>query len=369
MTVQTPCAPPGLLYVSDEGDGFRRLRHRGGFRYLDSAGRPLRSRMQIARIRGLGIPPAYEKVWICPAANGHLQATGRDARGRKQYLYHPQWRSVRDAAKFERMLDFGRALSRLRARVERDLAASDLGKQRVSAAIVRLLDTTCMRIGNDEYARSNRSYGLTTLRNRHASVDGETLRLAFRGKSGVLHRVEVTDPRVARLVRTCVDLPGQVLFQHLDADGVARGVGSADVNDYLREATGSDFTAKDFRTWHATVDALELLSRQSASNKTEARRLATAALRSVAARLGNTVSICRKAYVHPAVLERFLDGSLATHLWPRATRGGPRMTARERRALAFLASTSAAGADAAGSPRSTRSHALERTSIAPTPAR
>lgn len=252
-------------------------------------------------------------MWICPSANGHLQATGRDARGRKQYLYHPQWRSVRDAAKFERMLDFGRALSRLRARVERDLAASDLGKQRVSAAIVRLLDTTCMRIGNDEYARSNRSYGLTTLRNRHASVDGETLRLAFRGKSGVLHRVEVTDPRVARLVRTCVDLPGQVLFQHLDADGVARGVGSADVNDYLREATGSDFTAK--------------------------------------------------------VLERFLDGSLATHLRPRATRGGPRMTARERRALAFLASTSAAGADAAGSPRSTRSHVLERTSIAPTTAR
>lgn len=317
----------------------------------------MRDRRELTRIRGLGIPPAYENVWICPAANGHLQAAGRDARGRKQYLYHPQWRSVRDAAKFDRLLDFGRALSRLRARVDRDLAAHDLGRDRVSAAIVRLLDTTCMRIGNDEYAKSNGSYGLTTLRNRHASVDGATLRLAFRGKSGVLHRVEVTDPRVARLVRKCVDLPGQVLFQHLDADGVARGVGSADVNDYLREITGNDFTAKDFRTWHATVDALELLSKQSASSKTEARRFATAAIGTVATRLGNTVSVCRKAYVHPAVIERFMDGSLGTHLQTGSRRGGPRTTARERRALAFLDAVGDASARPAQASRAARSRA------------
>jgi DNA topoisomerase-1 len=353
MKSAAPPAPPRLVYVNDTGAGIRRMRHGRGFRYVGSDGASVRDRRQIARIRSIGIPPAYRDVWICPLENGHLQATGRDARGRKQYLYHAEWRNQRDAAKFDRMLEFGRALGRIRARVDRDLAAPELGKDRVTAAIVRLLDTTCMRIGNHAYARANRSYGLTTLRNRHATVEGEVIRLSFRGKSGVLHRVELADPRVARLVRSCVELPGQELFQHVDADGVARGVGSSDVNAYLQQITGSDFTAKDFRTWHASVDALELLSRQQAASQTEARRLATAAIREVAARLGNTVAVCRKAYVHPVVLESFLAGTLAERLQPlarRSLRGASRMKARERRALAFLAA--ACGADGSSAPRS-----------------
>lgn len=274
--------------------------------------------------------------------------SAQGARGRKQYLYHPQWRTVRDAAKFERMLEFGQVLGRVRARVDRDLAARDLGKRRVTAAIIRLLDTTCMRVGNHEYARTNGSYGLTTLRNRHARVEGERVRLSFRGKSGVMHQVELADPRVARLVRRCVELPGQELFQYVDAQSVAHGVGSSDVNAYLKEGTGSDFTAKDFRTWHATVDALELLSQCAAGSKTEARRLATAALREVASRLGNTVTVCRKAYVHPAVLECFMSGSLSQLLETGTRRlrlrGTARLPARERRVLVFLAAASKAAA-------------------------
>jgi DNA topoisomerase-1 len=298
--------PPGLVYVSDAAPGIRRLRRGEGFVYRAPDGRPLRSRRELTRIRALAIPPAYTQVWICPLPHGHLQATGRDARGRKQYRYHPAWREARDETKFDRLLEFGAALPRIRARVARDLAApvgQRVLRDTVIAAIVRLLDTTLMRVGNDEYARINGSFGLTTLRNRHAQVEGSALRLRFRGKSGVLHEVALQDRRVARVVKRCQALPGQELFQYVDADGATHGLGSSDVNAYLRDAGGGEFSAKDFRTWHGSVHALQLwraLDPHEAAHPTLAgiKRL----LAEVAARLGNTVAVCRKAYVHPRVL-------------------------------------------------------------------
>jgi len=303
----TPAAPPGLVYVNDGMPGIRRVRRGESFAYRLPDGKPLRDAAQIARIRKLAIPPAYTDVWICPLPKGHLQATGRDARGRKQYRYHADWRVARDADKFDRMLEFGRVLPRVRRRVKRDLGRS-LGahpaREAVLAALVRLLDTTLVRVGNDEYARSNGSYGLTTLRNRHAAVQGDTLRLRFRGKHGVLYDVTVEDPRVARIVRRCQAMPGQDLFEYLDETGAVRSVGSADVNEWLREAAGADITAKDFRTWHATVHALALLKEAlpAADGRPPARRTANEILAEVAKRLGNTVAVCKKAYVHPAVL-------------------------------------------------------------------
>jgi len=306
-------APPGLVYVNDEMPGIRRVRRGPHFTYRLPDGRPLRDGEAIARIRKLAIPPAYTDVWICPLPHGHLQATGRDARGRKQYRYHPEWRVARDADKFQRMLAFGRVLPRVRRRVRQDLArgtGSHPDRRAVLAALVRLLDTTLVRIGNDEYARSNGSYGLTTLRNRHAAVQGATLRLRFRGKHGVVHDVTVADPRVARIVRGCQTLPGQELFEYVDEAGAVRCVGSADVNEYLREAAGEDVTAKDFRTWHATVHALALLKAPppAVDGRQRARRTANEILAEVAARLGNTVAVCRKAYVHPGVLELASSG-------------------------------------------------------------
>jgi len=303
----------GLIYVSDTEPGIRRKRRGSHFHYLGPNGRPVRAARTLDRIRRLAIPPAYTDVWICPLPHGHLQATGRDARGRKQYRYHPEWRLARDATKFERMLAFGHVLPRIRRRVQRDLArrvGAQPPREAVLAALVRLLDTTLVRIGNDEYARSNGSYGLTTLHNRHAAVQGDTLRLRFRGKHGVVHDLTVDDPRVARIVRRCQSLPGQELFEYVDEAGAARCVGSADVNDYLREAAAAEVTAKDFRTWHASAHALALLKRAPPPDggRQRARRTANEILAEVAARLGNTVAVCRKAYVHPGVLELAASG-------------------------------------------------------------
>jgi DNA topoisomerase-1 len=326
--------------VSDGQPGIRRIRGDDGFVYRRADGRPLRARAELERIRTLAIPPAYEDVWICPDPRGHVQATGRDARGRKQYRYHPEWRAHRDANKFERMLEFGAALARVRRHVAKDLEGPVGARPRretVLATVVRLLDATLVRVGNDEYARENRSYGLTTLRNRHAAVDGSTLTLKFRGKSGVLHEVELEDPRVARVVRRCQAMPGQELFTYVDEAGATRSVGSADVNDYIRAASGADFTAKDFRTWHGTVHALMLWAEQSAAGA--ARRLsANQVLAEVARRLGNTVAVCKKSYVHPRVLEVLTAGH-ADALERVAASSGPRaegLDAAERQLLAFL---------------------------------
>jgi len=295
-------APPGLVYVNDTKPGIRREKRGDQFIYLLPDGTPLRDEDEIGRISKLAIPPAYTEVWICTNPRGHLQATGRDARGRKQYRYHPTWRLARDETKFGRLREFGAVLPRIRRRVAKDLAqrvGEHPTREAVLAALARLLDTTLVRIGNDEYVKSNGSYGLTTLRNRHAAVQGSSLRLRFKGKHGKVHDVTVDDPRVARIVRRCQAMPGQDLFEYVDDDGTVRGVSSSDVNDYLREAGGGDFTAKDFRTWHASVLAFAL-ARQAGEGT---RRGANEILAEVAQRLGNTVAVCRKAYVHPSVLE------------------------------------------------------------------
>lgn len=301
----------GLRYTHDDGPGIRRVRCGKGFRYLDPAGKRVRDEETLQRIRTLAIPPAWTDVWICPQANGHVQATGHDARGRKQYRYHPRWRSVRDETKYYRAIAFGQALPGIRARVEADLAQPGLPRSKVLATVVRLLETTLIRVGNEEYVRANGSFGLTTLRNRHVKVDGATVHFAFRGKSGVRHCIDVEDRRLARIVRRCQDLPGEVLFQYVGDDGVTYAVDSGDVNAYLRELAGEEFTAKDFRTWAGTVlAALTLLEFEAFSALTEARRNFVAAIEQVAERLGNTTAVCRKSYVHPVVLDAYLDGSL-----------------------------------------------------------
>lgn len=308
-----------LRYVSDRGPGLRRRRAGTGFVYVDEEGRVVRDEATVARIRSLAIPPAWTDVWISPDPNGHLQAVGRDARGRKQYRYHPRWRQVRDETKYGRMVAFGNALPRVRAAVARDLAQTGLTRRRVLATIVRLLDTTYLRVGNEEYARTNESYGLTTLRGRHVEVRGETLRFRFRGKSGKVHDVQVSDRRVARVVRRCRDLPGQELFQYLDAAGAPQPVSSGDVNDYLREASGEDFTAKDFRTWAGTLLAASHLAGADRAISQRARKSAIArAVEAVAERLGNTPAVCRASYIHPAVLGAFLEAG-DIERWQRAS--------------------------------------------------
>jgi DNA topoisomerase-1 len=338
-TATQPAVPRGLVWTSDDKPGIRRERSGESFAYRDVAGRRIRNAGELKRIRSLAIPPAYEKVWICPNPDGHLQATGRDARGRKQYRYHADWRLARDAGKFERMLEFGAALPRLRARVKAGLAGpvgTAPRRDTVLSTIVRLLDTTLVRIGNDEYARTNKSFGLTTLRNRHADVQGSRLRLRFRGKSGIEREVDLEDPRVARVVRRCQAMPGQQLFQYEDESGVVHGVDSADVNDFIREASGAEFTAKDFRTWHGTAYALELCVEQCGA-EADARRTANQLLADVAKRLGNTVAVCRKSYVHPRVLEVLssaVDPEVIAGLTTTRRAG---LTAAERRLLKFLA--------------------------------
>ncbi len=340
--------PGGLLYVSPRMPGLSRVRRGKSFRYRRDDGRWVEDAEEILRINRLAIPPAYTGVWICPLPNGHLQATGRDARGRLQYRYHPDWRSQRDETKFERLEAFGQALPRIRARVARDLAlkpGQPVGRTVVLATLVRLLDTTYIRVGNEEYAASNGSYGLTTLRNPHAGVHGSVLRLRFRGKSGIEHEAKLDDPRVARVVRRCQQLPGQELFQCQDDEGGVHSVDSSDVNAYIGEAAGGHFTAKDFRTWHGTAQALELTRLAcTGADGPAATYSAKAVLAEVARSLGNTPAVCRKSYVHPAVLA--LGGTLASEvgagmagIWERIAGDGStrrKLHAAEHRLLAFL---------------------------------
>ena len=304
----------GLRYVHDSAPGIHRKRTGRSFTYLDPSGERITDRREIERIRKLGIPPAWTEVWICANPNGHLQATGRDAKGRKQYRYHPRWASVRAEAKYQRSIAFGEALPHIRKRVAHDLALPGLPREKALAAIITLLDQTALRIGNEEYARANESYGLTTLRNAHVTVAGATLRFCFRGKSGKEHEVEAHDRRVARIVRRMEDLPGQRLFEYKDENGEVHAIESTDVNDYLREISGEDFTAKDFRTWSGSVVALRALTDLGAGEaEAEAKRRIAAAMRVVAARLGNTPTISRKSYVHPAILDAYVAGGLGAN--------------------------------------------------------
>jgi len=299
----------GLRYSSDERPGIGRRRRGRGFSYRDADGRTVRDPEVIARIRSLAIPPAWTDVWICPWPNGHVQATGRDARGRKQHIYHARWSEARDVSKFDRMLTFAAALEPIRERCEKDLARPGLPREKVLAAVVRLLELTLIRVGNDEYARLNRSFGLTTLRNRHARIEGTRVRFRFRGKSGQEHEVGLRDRRLASLIRRCQELPGQELLQYVDEEGVIRDVTSDEVNVYLREISGGDFTAKDFRTWAGSVLAYRALrALEPAGSPTAARKNVVVAMRETAGRLGNTPAVARKSYVHPAILEAYLDG-------------------------------------------------------------
>ena len=309
----------GLRYTGDHQSGIARLGKPGKFRYRDADGQILRDATTLTRIKSLAIPPAWTDVWICPHANGHLQATGRDARGRKQYRYHARWRQVRDEVKYERMLSFGRTLPAIRAAVARGMQLPGLPREKVLATIVHLLELTLMRIGNEEYARTNKSFGLTTLRTRHVQVDGSAVAFHFKGKSGVRHAIRLSDRRLARVLQRMRELPGQELFQYVDEHGAHHGVDSGDVNDYLREVTGEDYTAKDFRTWSGTLlAALALQAFEQVDSEAQAKKNIVQAIESVAKKLGNTPTICRKCYVHPAVLEAYLDGSLLEGMRARA---------------------------------------------------
>lgn len=301
----------GLVYVDDGRPGLTRRRSGTGFRYLDAKGAPVRDKAVLARIRSLAIPPAYTDVWICPRRNGHIQATGRDAKGRKQYRYHPDFRQAREANKFSRIMAFADALPGIRRRVDADMKRPGLSRDKVLATVVHLLETTLIRVGNDDYARTNKSYGLTTLRDPHVRIEGAALSFRFKGKSGKTWDVSLKDRRVARIVKACQDLPGQELFQYLDPDGTQRDVTSSDVNAYLREITGEDFTAKDFRTWAGTVlAALALREFEHFDSEAGAKRNIRTAIESVASRLGNTPTICRKCYIHPHILDSYLKGGL-----------------------------------------------------------
>jgi len=301
----------GLRYVTDSRPGISRVRSGRGFQYRDAEGRVIREAAVKDRIRRLAIPPAWTEVWISPWENGHLQATGRDARGRKQYRYHPEWASRRGADKFERILEFAKALPRLRRQVDRDLRRQGLPREKVLAAVVRLLELTLIRVGNDEYARLNRSFGLTTLRDRHAAISGSEIRFRFRAKSGAMHESGLRDRRLARIVRQCQELPGQELFQYVDDDGNTRDVASDDVNEYIRAATGAGFSAKDVRTWAGTVLAFRALrALDPVEQEPAARRNLVEAIRAAADALGNTPAVARGSYVHPAVPEAYLEGAL-----------------------------------------------------------
>jgi DNA topoisomerase-1 len=301
----------GLTYVAEDQPGIRREATAEGFAYIGPDGRPVRDEATLERIRKLAIPPAYTDVWISTDPHGHIQATGRDQRGRKQYRYHPRWREVRDETKFARMAAFGRALPAIRERVEADLRRRELCREKVLAAVVRLMELTLIRVGNDEYARTNKSFGLTTLRDRHVQFEGEQVRFAFKGKSGVDHTTSVRDRRLARIVRACQDVPGQRLFQYYDAAGVQHAVGSADVNAYIREAAGQDFSAKDFRTWAGTLAAAKALALQGPpESEAAAKRAMVLCVKATAGLLGNTPAVCRAAYIHPEVMKAFAEQRL-----------------------------------------------------------
>ena len=333
----------GLRHVNDDDPGLRREEAGREFRYLDLAGKRIRDPVTLARIRRLAIPPAWTDVWICPQDNGHIQAVGRDARGRKQYRYHPDWRAVRDDNKYERMIAFGRALPRIRRAVARDLARPGLGRRKVLATTVRLLETTLVRVGNEEYVRANGSIGLSTMRDRHVRVRRGRLEFRFKGKSGRQHAIALHDPRLARIVHRVQDLPGQKLFQYLDEAGTPQHIASGDINDYLREIAGAEFSAKDFRTWAGTVlAALALAQFGRFENPRQAKQNVVAAIERVAQRLGNTPAVCRKCYVHPVVLESYLDGATVEVILRQAeealNRGLPGLSGAEGAVLAFLQS-------------------------------
>jgi DNA topoisomerase-1 len=320
-----------LRASSDAQPGLHRERAGTGFRYRDASGKLIRDRDTLARVRALAIPPAYTDVWVCADPLGHLQATGRDARGRKQYRYHPAFRAKADGTKYGRLLAFGKALSRIRTRVEADLAKRGLRRDTVLAAVVDLLDRTHLRIGNVEYAQSNKSFGLSTLLDRHVTFTRRTVTLKFRGKSGVGHARTVSDARLARVVRQCRDLPGQDLFQYRSATGQPKPIGSADVNTYIRKAAGAEFTAKDFRTWAGTVKAATALAALTKpETKAATERAVCGVVKAVAAELGNTPAVCRKSYIHPAVLAAFVDGE-----FPKARASG-RLSAAEAGVLRLL---------------------------------
>src|SRR3954466_5819732 len=330
----------GLVYTSDDKPGIRRVGKGKRARYVDVRNRPVRNAGELTRIRSLVIPPAWTDVWICPNPRGHLQAVGRDARGRKQYRYHPKWRVVRDETKYHRLIGFAHALPSIRARTARDLRSPRLTREKVLAAVVQLLEKTLIRVGNDEYARDNRSFGLTTLRDGHVSVNGGKVRFSFRGKSGVEHDIQLDDRRLARTIKACRDLPGYDLFQYLDEDGERHTIGSADVNAYLKEITGEDYTSKDFRTWAGTVLAAQTLHAfEKCSSDSEAKRNVVSAIETVAKRLGNTKAVCRKCYIHPAILDAYMDGSMVKTLADRVRRESRKagdLTHNEAAVLAFL---------------------------------
>lgn len=310
-TMDLPPAAPGLLYVNDDDPGLRRVKAGDGFDYRDPDGDRVSDAATLERIRLLAIPPAWTDVWICPSPRGHIQATGRDQKGRKQYRYHEAWRRDRDGLKFGRMIAFGRALPRLRARVEADLARRGLPREKVIAAVVRLMELTLIRVGNEEYAQANKSFGLTTLRDRHAKLSSVGGVFQFKGKSGKVHQTGFRDKRLARIVKACQDVPGQRLFQYLDDDGQRRSVESADVNAYIRATIGEDFSAKDFRTWAGTLAAARALCLvPKAGSATEAKRNVNTCVKAVAGLLGNTAAVCRGSYIHPMVLEAYQQGVL-----------------------------------------------------------
>jgi DNA topoisomerase-1 len=301
----------GLIYVSDEKPGILRRRSGRGFRYEDGTGERIRDADTLKRIKALAVPPAWSDVWICPRANGHIQATGRDARGRKQYRYHARFREVREGTKYHHMLAFAESLPAIRRKVLAHLALRGLPREKVLATIVQLLEATLIRVGSDEYARTNKSYGLTTLKNRHVEVDGSALRFNFKGKSGKVWKLNVRDRRIAKVIRACQELPGQELFQYVDETGENRDITSSDVNAYLREISGEDITAKDFRTWHGTVlAAMALQEFEKFDSQAGAKRNIRDAIQKVAARLGNTPTICRKCYIHPQIITTYIEGSL-----------------------------------------------------------
>lgn len=326
----------GLRYISHTMPGIRRKRRGKKFQYVG----PLAS-VELTRIKALGIPPAYQDVWISPIWNGHLQATGRDEKGRRQYRYHPRWREVRDESKYGRMLAFGEALPRIRERVDQDLARPGMPREKTLATIIKLLEETHIRVGNEQYARTNEHYGLTTLRNDHVDVKGATVHFEFRGKSGKDHAIDLRNRRLAKLIKKCQDLPGQDLFEYVDKNGQEHRIGSADVNAYLKEISGEDFTAKDFRTWAGTLLAARALSECAAAEApTQCKKTITGVIKAVARELGNTPAICRKCYVHPAILEAYADGSLLEALRrrsePEALKSSQALRAEEKATMALL---------------------------------
>lgn len=334
-------AAAGLRYVTDAMPGIRRQRQGRGFTYIDPDGQVIRSREMISRLRSLVIPPAWTDVWICPHDDGHLQVTARDARGRKQYRYHPGFRKHRDGTKFERMFELSDVLWKIRERVESDIELPGLARDKIMATVVWLLETTLIRIGSDEYAKANKSFGLTTLRRRHVEVVGSEMRFEFRGKSRIQHAVAVTDMRIARIVQRCQELRGEELFKYLDDEGKRQTVQAEDVNAYLQDVTGRDVTAKDFRTWAGTMLAAEALRKTGpAKSKREAERNINAAVDITAKRLGNTRSVCRKYYIHPALLEAYLEGAVLPPLperhWSKRKSHGPTLRQHEMDVLAFL---------------------------------